>query len=169
MLPLVSQNLTATDWRQACRCFLKQLITNETGSALVEFSLLAPLLIMLWVGAMQFSPLLRDQIILQAAAHQGAQVLAAGRTDANVYSDVQNAVSVAAGSMSSGLTVSLSICNSGGSSCSACQASTCANVLQSAAGDAAQVSVSYPCSLTYALFNLSASCTLSASESVLVE
>lgn len=148
------------------------LTQDTSGAALVEFSLLAPILMLMWVGAMQFGPLLQDKLILQDAVHQGAQAMAAGGTDPNVYADTLSQVSAAAGAMSGSLTVSLSICNASATSCSACGASgasSCATLLPTSAGDAVQVTATYPCSLTYKLFNLGPTCTLSASESALIE
>ena len=134
--------------------------------------MLAPILMLMWVGAMQFGPLLKDKLILQDAVHQGAQAMAAGGTDPNVYADTLSQVSAAAGAMSASLTVSLSICNASATSCSACGASgasSCATLLPTSAGDAVQVTATYPCSLTYKLFNLGPTCTLSATESALIE
>ena len=151
---------------------LAGLIQDTSGAALVEFTVLAPILMLMWVGAMEFGPLLKDKLILQDAVHQGAQAMAAGGTDPNVYADTLSQVSAAAGAMSASLTVSLSICNASATSCSACGASgasSCATLLPTSAGDAVEVTATYPCSLTYKLFNLGPTCTLSASESALIE
>lgn len=148
------------------------LIQDTSGAALVEFTVLAPILMLLWVGALQFGPLLKDKLILEDAVHQGAQAMSSGRTDPSVYQDTLSEVNAAAGAMSAQLTVSLSICNASATSCSACGASgasSCATLLQTSIGDAVQVTASYPCTLTYRLFNLGSTCTLSASESALIE
>ena len=151
---------------------LAGLIRDTSGAALVEFTVLAPILMLLWVGALQFGPLLKDRLILEDAVHQGAQAMAAGGTDPNVYADTLSQVSTGAGAMSASLTVTLSICNASATSCTACGASgssSCATLLQTSAGNAVQVTASYPCTLTYRLFNLGSTCTLSASESALIE
>ena len=152
-----------------------EVFRDESGSAVVEFTILAPLLILLWVGVLQFGPILQNQVILQDAVHQGAQTLAASRTDANVYSDTIAQVEAAAGSLWANTTVTVSICNASGGSCSACSTnSTCAALMRpssttTAQGDAAQVSATYPCVLTYKLFNLGKNCSVSASESALIQ
>ena len=151
---------------------LATLVKDNSGSALVEFSLVAPILVTMWVGVLQFGPLLQNQLILQNAVHQGAQVMSAGRTDASVYTDTMNQVSAAAGALSSSVSVTLSVCNASGTSCSVCVssgASSCATLMQTAAGDAVKVAATYPCSLTFALFGFGSSCSLSASEIALTE
>lgn len=151
---------------------LAKLVEDSSGSALVEFSLLAPILITLWVGVLQFGPLLQNQLIIQNAVNEGAQVMSSGRTDANVYTDTLNQVTAAAGALSGSLSVTLSVCNASGTSCSTCSstgASSCATLLQAAYGDAVHVAATYPCSLAFGLFDFGSTCALSASESGLIE
>ncbi len=149
---------------------VRRVIGDESGSALVEFTVLAPLLLMLWVGVLQFGPVLQNYLTLQNAVTQGVQTFAAERSvAATVYSDTINQVSAAAPSLYSGATVTLSVCNASGGSCTACTSnSTCASAIGSAQGDAAKVSATYPCGLTFKIFGFGASCTISVSADMLI-
>jgi Flp pilus assembly protein TadG len=149
--------LTATARRSA------NLFRDESGAVLVEFTVLATLLVLLWAGVMQFGPVLQNYVTLQNSVTQAVQTLAAGRTDATAYADTIAQVSAAAGSLYSGATVSLADCNGG--ACTACTAGSCALT----AGHAANVSATYPCGLTYRIFGFGADCTLSVSAEMLIE
>jgi len=146
------------------------MFRDESGSVLIEFSILAPMLILLWVGVLQFFPILQNHVILQEAVSQGAQTLAAGRTDSTVYSDTINQVTAAAGSLAASMTVTVSVCNASGGSCSACSTNAaCGTLLTSAQGEAGQVSATYPCVLIISLFNFAPGCTVSATVRALIE
>jgi Flp pilus assembly protein TadG len=143
---------------------------DESGSVLVEFSIVAPMLVLVWVGVLQFCPILQNRVILQGVVSQGAQTMSAGRTDSSIYTDTIDQVKAAAGPLWAQMTVTMSVCNAGGASCSACSTdSACYALMQSAQGDAAQVSATYPCVLTYSLFNLRSNCTISATDSTLIQ
>ncbi len=58
---------------------------------------------------------------------------------------------------------------SSGGSCTACTSnSTCASAIGSAQGDAAKVSATHPCGLTYRVFGFLADCTISVSADMLI-
>jgi Flp pilus assembly protein TadG len=148
------------------RGHLKSVFQAESGSVLVEFSILAPMLVVMWVGVLQFGLILQNKATLQDAVHQGAQTMSAGRTIQAIYTDTIDQVEAAAGSLAANMTVTLSVCNASGASCSPCS-TNCATLMHS--GDAAQVSATYPCVLAYSLFNLGSSCTISATEETLIQ
>jgi Flp pilus assembly protein TadG len=56
--------------------------TSERGAAAVEFALLAPVLIMLFLGIAEFARAYNVQISLSSAAREGVRVMAIGN-DAN--------------------------------------------------------------------------------------
>lgn len=147
-----------------------EAITQDvSGAVLVELSVLAPILLLLFVGVLQFGPILQQYLILQLAAHQGAQVMADGRTDPSIWTDTTDAISSADASLK-GVTVTLEVCNSNGASCSTCNSnSTCATLMGSASGDAARVSLSQSCSVAYALFHLGSTCSVAATEDALIQ
>lgn len=149
---------------------LRSVLRDERGSTLVEFTIIAPMLVVLWVGVLQFGPILQSKIILQNAVYQGAQLMGASRTDATIYTDTINQFNAAAGALAAGATVTVSICNASGASCAACATDAlCASSIGAAQGHAAQVSASYPCVLANGVFNFHSACTVTATESALIQ
>lgn len=145
------------------------VIGDESGSAMVEFSIVAPLLILLWVGVLQFGPILQNYIIIQNAAFQTAQFAGTGRTDATIYTDSINQFNAAASSLS-GASATISLCSASGTSCTACNTdSACVSAMTSAKGNAVKISASMPCSLTYTLFGFGSSCSISTMQYALVQ
>jgi Flp pilus assembly protein TadG len=143
---------------------------EDSGAAVVEFSLLAPPLMLLWFGVMQFGPVLQQQTVLQVAAHQGAQVLSTGRTVASIYTQTTSVITSAISSLSGTVTATLSVCDSSGGSCTACSSdASCATLFASAQGDVAQVQLSYACDLIFPVGTLSSVSSLSVTEYSLIQ
>ncbi len=145
------------------------VIRDESGSTLVEFTIVAPSLILLWVGVLQFGPVLQNYVIIQNAAFQTAQFAGTGRTDATIYTDSINQFSAAASSLS-GASATISICSASGTSCTPCSSdSACVSAMTSAKGDAVRVSASMPCSLSYTLFGFGSNCSISTTQYALIQ
>jgi Flp pilus assembly protein TadG len=66
-------------------------LLGERGAAAVEFALVAPVLIMLLLGIIEFSKVYNSQSTLSAAAREGARVMALTNDRAAATSAVRNA------------------------------------------------------------------------------
>ena len=143
---------------------------DNSGAAVIEFAMLAPVLLLLGLGVLQFGPVLKQQAVLQVAAHQGAQVLSTGRTAASIWTQTTSAIDSAISTLSGTVSVTLSVCDSGGDTCTSCSDdASCATLFASAEGDAAQVQLTYPCVLAYPVVSSTSVCSLSATEYALIQ
>ena len=150
---------------------LRNVVRDERGSTLVEFTIIAPMLVVLWVGVLQFGPILQSKIILQNAVYQGAQLMGASRTDATIYTDTDQSVQRRRGRSGGGRDghrVHLQrqrrvVCGLRHRHRSA------RSSIGAAQGHAAQVSASYPCVLANGVFNFHSACTVTATESALIQ
>lgn len=64
---------------------------REHGAVAVEFALLAPVLIMLLLGIMEFGRAYNTQISLSSAAREGVRVMAIGNNPADARTAAKNA------------------------------------------------------------------------------
>ena len=116
---------------------------SKRGQAVIEFTLVVPVLLLIMTGLVSFGFALRNFLVLTNAVNAGAQLLAISRgqtTDpcATAYSAIKNA----APSLASGLTLNFVINGTTYTASTSCPAAT-TNMVQ---GAFAQVSASYPCS-----------------------
>jgi Flp pilus assembly protein TadG len=130
-----------------------EVAKNQTGSALVEFTLVLPVLMFLVLGLAQFGMIFYNYILVTNAAAVGARQLSISRWDSTPYTDTISAINSA--SNLSGLTITLSINGTTCSSDSACSTGT--NGLQNAPLPsstatpwASSVTVSYSCAAGWA-------------------
>jgi Flp pilus assembly protein TadG len=129
------------------RLRLFDVAKDHTGSALVEFTFVLPVLMFILLGIAQFGLIFYDYHLVAYAAASGARNLAISRLDSTAYADTVTVINRAAGGLS-GLTVTMTV-NGAAGSCSADPA--CQNNLQSAYAAAAvppepvSVTVSYQC------------------------
>lgn len=137
---------------------LRRRLNDDSGSAAVEFGLLAPPLFLILVGMFVFGLTLQNYISVTAAAEAGAFQLTISRGDSTPWTDTRTAVFAAAPSLKqSNTTISLMV---NGITCTS--DASCSTALTSAAGQTASVSVSYPCNLVVMGVNYLTGCTLSA-------
>ena len=68
--------------------------TSERGAAAVEFALLAPVLIMVLLGIMEFGRAYNVQISLTNAAREGVRVMAINNSEANAKAAAKNVAGV---------------------------------------------------------------------------
>ena len=71
-------------------------IRTEKGQALVEFSIILPILLLVLLGIVQLGLVYNNWVTLTDAVRAGARKAAVSRTDANRNSDVTAAVKTAA-------------------------------------------------------------------------
>jgi Flp pilus assembly protein TadG len=153
---------------------------DQTGAALVEFTIVLPVLLFLILGLAQFGLIFYNYIMVTNAAATGARQLALSRTDANAYSDTITAISNAAPGLGLSATcaaattpcITMSV---NGATCSS--NSGCQSDLVSASGTVppqpASVTVSYSCSgntiMPAYLINLTGVCPLTSTMQQVVE
>lgn len=63
---------------------------RRRGTSLVEFALIAPLLIMIMLGILEFAIIARNQLMLANAAREGARTLALGRSTTSARTRVKS-------------------------------------------------------------------------------
>jgi Flp pilus assembly protein TadG len=159
---------------------LFDVVKDHTGSALVEFTFVLPVLLLLVLGLAQFGLMFYDYILVTNAAATGARQLALSRTDANAYTDTITAISNAAPSLGLSATcaaastpcITMSVNGAACSSNSGCQTD-----LVTASGTVppqpASVTVSYSCTVNTImpayLINLAGVCPLTSTMQQVVE
>lgn len=143
-----------------------RLWRDRHGAVLVEFSLLAPVLLLLVLGIAQFGLTLNQYIMLWNGVGLGAtQFAISGGASSTPYSTTVNLIESAAPSLDSAdLTITLSVNGTACTSDAACQ-----SALQTNAGNPAEVSATYPCSLTVMGIDFFPNCTLTAQITELVQ
>lgn len=144
-------NSFAPGWR------IRGIFPNERGVAAVEFAFLAPVLLLIMVGISQFAMLLGNYSMVENAVHVGNRFLAISRGDATPFTDTENQIYGAMGTLQkTSLSLTFKV---NGTTCTS--DATCSAALVE--GVPATVSASYPCSLVIMGVNFLPNCTLSAS------
>jgi Flp pilus assembly protein TadG len=140
---------------------------DHTGSALVEFAVVLPVLMFLILGLAQFGLIFYNYILVTNAAATGARQLSISRWDSNAYTDTVSAIDNSAAGLS-GLTITLSV---DGTACAS--NSACYDALQSAPLPSStatpwpsSVTVSFACNgnslMPTSLINLTGICPLTS-------
>jgi Flp pilus assembly protein TadG len=153
--------------RRFVRRDVRGLLRDRSGAPAVEFALIAPLLLMMIMGIIQFSITLNNYIELTEAVRTGARNLAISRAMASAtpYTTTVADIGASAGNLTaSSITTTMSV---NGTACTS--DSTCSTALSTAAGDTATVTATYPCNLTVMGVNFLPSCTLQSQTADLVE
>jgi Flp pilus assembly protein TadG len=160
---------------------LFDVVRDHTGSALVEFTIVFPVLIFLILGLAQFGLIFYNYIMLTNAAATGARVLALSRTDANAYTDTVTAISNAAPGLglSAACAAATTPCITMSINGAACSTNSgCQTDLVTASGTVppqpASVTVSYQCTsantiMPAYLINLAGVCPLTSTMQQVVE
>jgi Flp pilus assembly protein TadG len=138
----------------------------DKGTAAIEFALIAPALILLLLGTVQFALVLANYVALTNAANVGAMQFSISRSDTTPYTDTVSAIQAAAPNLTAAnMTITLSV---NGTACTS--DSTCATALTNAAPSSggslqpASVTVSYPCGSQWTWYNFwAAACQLTSS------
>jgi Flp pilus assembly protein TadG len=151
------------------RLRLLDIARDRTGSVLVEFTLVLPVLLFLILGMLQFGIFYYDSILVARAAAAGARELSISRFDATAYADTIRAINTASSNLS-GITITLSISNNGKSTACTSDTSnpTCQQSVIAAYGavppQPISVTVSYACNsnaiIPSYLINLAGICPL---------
>ncbi len=150
-LPLIKRALAETI-RRAMK------MRDVSGTALIEFAFVMPLLMMMLVGMFMFGITIHDYISVTGAAEAGMLQLTVSRGDTTPWTDTTNVIYAAAPTLTkASLTVTVSV---NGTACTS--DATCVTALSTAAGLPASVTVRYPCKLKVLDINYLNNCTVSA-------
>ncbi len=142
---------------------LRPRFRRENGQALVEFSLVLPILLVVMLGLMKFGLLFENYLTLTDAVRAGARQLAIGRGGSDPCAAAVTATQNAGGSLSlSGrVTTSITVNNANGTTC------TSSTALVS--GNSATVTATYPCDAKIFGVTYIPNCQLSASATERIE
>ena len=133
-------------------------LRDVSGTALIEFGFVMPLLMMMIVGMFVFGVTIHDYISVTGAAEAGMLQLTVSRGDTTPWTDTTNVIYAAAPTLlKANLTVSVSV---NGTACTS--DTSCVTALSTAAGLPASVTVRYPCKLKVLAVSYLQSCTVSA-------
>ena len=129
---------------------------RQRGATVVEFALVLPVLFLVLFGAVQFSWLMNNYLMLTDAASVGAHLLASERGYTTPYRDTDAAVLAATSTLKNTLSITIKV---GGATCtsdSACASALGTQTQPPATGTQASVSLSYAFSAPYkgALYSL---------------
>jgi Flp pilus assembly protein TadG len=137
---------------------------GEDGVAVVEFAILAPILILLLMGTVEFGLVLANYVQVTNAAGVGAMTFSISRGDSTPYTDTKSAITAAAPSLTSAnLTITLSVNGTGCSTDSACSTALTNAAPSGGTLTPASVTVAYPCGTMLTGYSFwSATCQLSS-------
>jgi Flp pilus assembly protein TadG len=146
---------------------LRMSVRDDRGGAAVEFGILAPLFLMLVLGIVQFALTFADYMFLTSAVMAGSQTLSVSRGITLPFTSTVDAMVASAPLLTAAqlkanikITVNGAVCVTD---------SACAAKLNSAAGDVAVVTASYPCDLTIFGVNYVPGCTLATQVAQVVQ
>ena len=144
---------------------LSAIAHDRAGTSAVEFAFIAPVLMLLALGTVQFGLTINNYISLTEAVRTGARQLAVSRGGGTPYTDTVNQIYRSApGLARANLTIALSV---NGTSCAT--DTTCSGSLVGAQGQPASVLVSYPCKLAVMGHDFSPGCTLTSQTTERIE
>lgn len=87
---------------------------SERGAVAVEFAIVAPVLVMLLLGIMEFGRAYNAQVTLSSAAREGVRVMAIGNNSTAARTAVKNAVTGLQPALADGnITITPSSCTAG--------------------------------------------------------
>jgi Flp pilus assembly protein TadG len=150
---------------------LRDFTRDQAGAVLVEFTVMAPVLLTLWLAAIEFGFILADNVTLATATNAGVYRLATDRgVSSTPLTDTLNQINASAGTLTkANITTTVTICTSS-TVCTTCSTdANCLTDLTSAQGYAATVTTSYPCVFAFTLLNLGPGCKLAATVTEMVQ
>ena len=138
---------------------------DTAGTSAIEFAFIAPVLMLLALGTVQFGLTLNNYITLTEAVRTASRQLSVSRGGSTPYTDTVNQMYRSAPNLiRANLTISLSV---NGTACST--DTTCLSALAGAQGRPASVDASYPCDLTFMGHDFAPGCTLASQTTERVE
>ena len=141
---------------------------DQAGTSAIEFAFIAPALMLLALGTVQFGLTINNYICLTEGVRTAGRQLAVSRgggSSGTPYQDTVNQIYLSAPSLTrANLTIQVSV---NGTACST--DTTCLNALASAQGRPASVSATYPCDLSIMGHDFAPGCTLSSQTTERIE
>jgi len=140
------------------------LLRERTGTAALEFALVAPILFITVFGTFQFGITLNNYVMLTSATQSAARQLALSRGGTTPRSDAVNQLIASAANLKGSITVTTAI---NGTSCTT--DATCQTAMATAQGQPAMLTASYPCNLVIYGHNYLPGCTLTSQTTERIE
>jgi Flp pilus assembly protein TadG len=138
---------------------------DQSGASAVEFGLIAPVLLLMLAGIIDFGLTLNNYLELTDAVRVGARQFAIAGSTATPKTTATTALKAAAANLTgSSITITYSV---NGTACTS--DATCQTALAAAAGKSATVTATYPCSAPVAGITILASCTLTSTTAEMIE
>jgi len=137
---------------------------KERGAVAIEFAFLAPALILLLLGAVEFGILLKNYVTLTNAVSVGAMQFAISRSDTTPYTDTVSAIEAAAPTLTpASLTITLSVSGTACATNSACSTALASAAPSGGTIHTAAVTATYPCASGLLFYNFwSSTCNLTS-------
>jgi Flp pilus assembly protein TadG len=137
------------------------LARQRSGSAVIEFALLAPVLLLLMLGTFQFGLTLINYMTLTNATETAARQFAISRGTTTTAAAAATSTLTGAAPNLGTITVTFAV---NGAACTDTSTTTCSSALSAPAnlGQAATVTATYPCSLMVYGHDYGPSCTLTS-------
>jgi Flp pilus assembly protein TadG len=137
---------------------------NRRGGAVIEFTLIMPVLLLTMTGMAAFGFAIHNEIVLTNAVNIGTQLLAFSRGQStDPCNTAYTAITSAAPSLTSGLSVTYVIDGTTYAATTTCAAGA-ANMVQ---GTSVQITATYPCAL--GVYGESYTCQLRAQTTELIQ
>lgn len=138
---------------------------EEAGTAALEFAIVAPVLLMILLGIVQFGVTINNYLELTGGVGAGGRAFAIGRSSATPRTTATAMIASSAPNLTAtNMVFTLQV---NGAACATDAA--CQTALTAAVGGSASVSASYPCNLTIMGVNYAPNCTLTAKATDLIE
>jgi Flp pilus assembly protein TadG len=148
-------------------CRFIDLARERTGTAALEFALVAPMLFLVLFGIFQFGITLNNYMMLTTATQSAARqfALSRGAGSSTLCTTVKSQVSASASNLTpASLIVTCSVAGT------ACTDASCQNALDLGLGTPATVTATYPCDLMIYGHNYSSGvCTLTSQTTERIE
>ena len=133
--------------------------SDSRGTAALEFAFVAPLLIFILLGIIQFGLTINDYEMLTGATQAAARQLSLSRGRPKPYTDMTTALQQAAPNLDS--TVFVIKVSVSGQACT--DDGSCQKLLPgNQGGQSATLTISYPCSLSFFGYEFAKPCTLTS-------
>ncbi len=144
---------------------MARLLRHTGGIAAVEFALIAPVLLLILLGTVQFGIALNNYLELTGAVGSGALEFSMSRSATTPYTATTTAITSSLSNLTAkNIKLTLQV---NGTACST--DAGCASALSAGEGGTAIVQATYPCNLTVMGVNFAPNCTLSSVASGMIQ
>ena len=143
---------------------IRNFLRAQSGVTAVEFGLVGPVMLLILLGMFACGITISNYVILSAAAQQGAQMLALSRGTTTAYNSTITAIKNSTYNLAwANVGTTLTVNGSG------CTLLSC-TIAQNAAGQAALVTLTYPCNMViYGHNYVTGTCQLSVQGAAVVQ